>query len=125
MGSVGRHGRVFRMSVSGVRGFNSGGNLNRGSHYGLFASNLNNAPSNANWNYGASQSYGGANAESLRSRFAPCKKQDVPVSLNVSPFPREETRKIGREKQGLVRPQGPNVPEPIGNGRLVLGRRAA
>ena len=31
-----------------------GGNVNNGAVYGLFAFNANNAPSNANWNVGAS-----------------------------------------------------------------------
>lgn len=35
----------------------SGGNVNNAAAAGLFAFNANNAPSNANWNVGASQSY--------------------------------------------------------------------
>ena len=31
-----------------------GGSVNNGTHAGLFAFNVNNAPSNANWNNGAS-----------------------------------------------------------------------
>ena len=42
-------------------GFNSGGNCGNGLNGGLFYSNLNNAPSNSNWNYGASRSYGVGN----------------------------------------------------------------
>lgn len=36
-----------------------GGNANNGAIAGPFYVNANNAPSNANWNYGASHSYGG------------------------------------------------------------------
>lgn len=35
----------------------AGGNVNNGVLAGLFCFNVNNAPSNANWNIGASQSY--------------------------------------------------------------------
>ena len=35
-----------------------GGNVNNGANAGLFYFNANNAPSNSNWNYGASHSYG-------------------------------------------------------------------
>jgi len=56
---VRRSGRAFRFA-SGVRALNCGGNVNNGIPAGVFASNLNNAPSNANWNYGASHSYGAA-----------------------------------------------------------------
>ena len=41
----------------GLRAPICGGNVYNGSLCGLFALNVNNAPSNSNWNYGASHSY--------------------------------------------------------------------
>ena len=56
MGLMRESGRgLFR--ASGVRCIQSGGNCNNGLTAGVFASNLNNAPSNSNWNNGASHSY--------------------------------------------------------------------
>ncbi len=45
------------VSPSLLRGVMFGGNVNNDVADGLFAVNANNAPSNANWNYGASLSY--------------------------------------------------------------------
>lgn len=82
---------VLRLA-SGVRGFNSGGNLNNGANAGMFYSNLNNAPSNTNWNYGASQSYEAAKPQA--------KYKDENFQLNVSPFPPAKAGKSGVKSTG-------------------------
>lgn len=46
----------FGAPVVRCRGVMLGGNVNNGIASGLFAVNANNAPSNSNWNYGASLS---------------------------------------------------------------------
>ena len=43
--------------LRGLRGVMFGGNLTNGLMAGVSYCNANNAPSNANWNYGASLSY--------------------------------------------------------------------
>lgn len=48
-----------------------GGNLNSGANAGLFYVNANNAPSNANWNYGASHSYDFHECQARSPRWNP------------------------------------------------------
>jgi hypothetical protein len=61
--------------------------VNNGIPAGVFASNLNNAPSNANWNYGASHSYGDG--------FRAVREKEYPNKHLA--FSAGETRKIGRQ----------------------------
>lgn len=80
-------GRIRAKSwVGSLMGVLLGGNLNNGASAGLFYFNSNNAPSNANWNYGASHSYGG-----IRN-----------FRINALTAPLDESRKIGRKKHRSV-----------------------
>lgn len=54
-----------------------GGSVYNGAHDGLFACNLNNAPSNGNWNNGASLTYSNNKKEN-----------------NAKPFPHPKGRKL-------------------------------
>lgn len=64
----------------------AGGNVNNGVIAGLFCFNVNNAPSNANWNIGASQSY----------------KDNICKFLMPVLFLTPKVGKLTRKKHGLV-----------------------